>query len=68
MIVSYEVLHIEGRNLELQKKLCTKCLRPDEESITTREAREIEATKIETTEIAARPSNSHPDHSRQTMD
>ena len=56
MIVSYEVLHIEGRNLELQKKLYAKCLRPDEESITTREAREIEA------------SNSHPDHSRQTMD
>ena len=59
MIVSHEVLHIEGRSLELKRKLkCVKCLSPDEESINTREARETVAS----------PSNSHNDHSMQTME
>ena len=59
MIVTHEVLHIEGRNLELKRKLkCEKCLSPDGECINTREAREIVAS----------PSNSHNDHSMQTME
>ena len=59
MIVAHEVLHIEGRNLELKMKLkCVKCLSPDEEGIITREAREIVSS----------PSNSHNDHSMQTME
>ena len=58
MIVTHEVLHIEGRNLELKRKLkCVKCLSPDGECINTRETREIVAS----------PSNSHNDHSMQTM-
>lgn len=61
MIFAHEILHIEGRNLELKNKQkhCAKCLSPDEESI---------FCTSKATEIVVSPSNSHHARSLQTKE